>query len=69
MGVRQELPRKLQKEFGGKRSSKLVCVGTHGNMCGGKRGISAYNCRAAGNLTINYEFGLVSCRVFNRVPK
>ena len=34
MGVRQELPRKLQKEFGGKPGSKLVCAWKHGNMCG-----------------------------------
>jgi len=37
MGVRQELPRKLQKESGGKPGSKLVCASTHGNICGEKR--------------------------------
>jgi hypothetical protein len=52
MEVRQELPRKLQKEFGGKPGGKLVCAGTHGNTCGGKRGVGAYNCRAAGNLPL-----------------
>jgi hypothetical protein len=52
MAVRQELPRKLQKEFGEKPGSKLICAGTHGNVWW-----EAYMCRAAGNLTINYEFG------------
>jgi hypothetical protein len=39
MEVRRELPRKLQKEFGGKPGGKLVCGGTHENICAEKRSI------------------------------
>jgi len=36
----------------------------HTEVCVVRRGTGVYNCRAAGNMTVNYEFGSVSCRVF-----